>query len=71
MCKLDLNKPGLRIQVGVVMSEEKTISIRLDLVGELAKEFTYVKRRKGIKNNSELVRLLIAQEYQRLEGRQV
>jgi len=53
------------------MGEGRTISIRVDLSGELAKEFLFIKKRKGIKNNSELVRLLIAQEYQRLEGRTI
>ncbi|MEM2911602.1 MAG: hypothetical protein QW146_03770 [Candidatus Bathyarchaeia archaeon] len=49
------------------MKPEK-ISIRIDLEGDLAKYFLYLKQRKGIKNNSELIRLLIAEEYQRLTG---
>lgn len=52
------------------MTEEK-VTIRIDLMGDLAQEFLYLKKRKGIKNNSELVRLLIAEEYQRLAGRQI
>ena len=52
------------------MSEEK-VTIRIDLTDDLAREFLYLKKRKGIKNNSELVRLLIAEEYQRLAGRQL
>jgi metal-responsive CopG/Arc/MetJ family transcriptional regulator len=45
------------------------ISIRVDLEGDLAKEFEYLKRVKGIKNNSELIRLLIAEEYRRAGGK--
>ena len=52
------------------MSEEK-VTIRIDLTDDLAREFLYLKKRKGIKNNSELVRPLIAEEYQRLAGRQI
>jgi len=33
-----------------------------------AKHFNYLKGVKGIKNNSELVRLLIAEEYRRIAG---
>lgn len=49
----------------------KKVSIRIDLTGDLAREFLYLKKRKGIKNNSELVRLLIAEEYQRVSGHQI
>ena len=49
------------------MKEEK-IHIRLDLEGEVAKRFLYLKKRLGIKSNAELLRLLISQEYQRLIG---
>jgi len=53
------------------MSEKEKIAIRIDLTGDLANNFLFLKKRKGIKNNSELVRLLIAQEYQRIGGQQI
>jgi len=48
--------------------KEEEIQIRLVLKGDLARRFSYLKDRLGIHNNSELVRLLISQEYQRLAG---
>ena len=50
------------------MPKEEKVTIRIDLTGDLAKHFTYLKGVKGIKNNSELVRLLIAEEYRRIAG---
>jgi len=50
------------------MPEEEKVTIRIDLTGDLAKHFLYLKKVKGIKNNSELVRLLIADEYRRTSG---
>lgn len=42
------------------MSEEK-VTIRLDLEGEMANNFLSLKKKWGVKNNSELVRILIVQ----------
>ena len=53
------------------MSVKDKVSIRVDLTEDLAREFLYLKKRKGVKNNSELVRLLIAEEYERVSGRQL
>ena len=50
------------------MAGEKA-TIRIDLEGDLAKYFLLLKKRRGIKNNSELVRMLIAEEYQRVFGK--
>jgi len=50
------------------MPQEEKVTIRIDLTGDLAKHFLYLKEVKGIKNNSELVRLLIADEYRRISG---
>jgi len=47
------------------------INIRMDLQGDMANYFILLKKRKGIKNNTELVRILIVQEYDRLMGRQI
>ena len=44
------------------------VSIRLDLDEELAKRFTNIKNKMGIKNNAEVIRILISQEYQRHFG---
>lgn len=41
------------------------IVIRVILEGDLAKKFNLIKSRKGIKNNTELIRLLIAEEFAR------
>jgi len=49
--------------------EEERITLRVDLEGDIAKEFIYLKKIKGIKNNSELIRLLIAEEYRRAGGK--
>jgi len=46
----------------------KKVTIRIDLEGQLAEYFTYLKRRRGLKNNSELVRSLISEEYLRQTG---
>lgn len=45
-------------------SNKKTI-IRVELEGDIARKFTIIKTRKGIKNNTELIRLLIAEEFSR------
>lgn len=50
------------------MSKEEKVTIRIDLEGDLAKYFLYIKKIKGVMNNSELVRLLIAEEYHRIAG---
>jgi len=41
------------------------IAIRVVLEGDLARKFNLIKSRKGIKNNTELIRLLIAEEFAR------
>jgi len=46
----------------------KKVTIRIDLEGKLAEYFVYLKERRGLKNNSELVRMLISEEYQRQAG---
>jgi len=46
----------------------KKTCIRVDLTGDLEKNFLYVKKARGIKNSSEMIRLLIAEEYRRISG---
>jgi metal-responsive CopG/Arc/MetJ family transcriptional regulator len=41
------------------------IAIRVTLEGDLARKFDLIKSRKGVKNNTELIRLLIAEEFAR------
>ncbi|MCP8304836.1 MAG: hypothetical protein H3Z50_05140 [archaeon] len=41
------------------------IVIRVVLEEDLAKKFNLIKSRKGIKNNTELIRLLVAAEFDR------
>jgi hypothetical protein len=54
---------------GIMGEEPEKLIIRVDLDGDIAKEFLYLKKIKGIKNNSELIRLLIAEEYRRSGGK--
>jgi len=49
--------------------KEKTVRIRLDLEANEAKKFRYIKIRRGVKNNTELTRILINEEYIRLGGK--
>jgi len=41
------------------------VSIRLDLTDDLAEKFLSLKKKRGLKNNSEVVRQLIAEAAQR------
>ena len=41
------------------------VSIRVVLDDEVARKFDIIKSHKGIKNNTELIRLLIAEEFAR------
>lgn len=41
------------------------ITIRVVLDEEVARKFNIIKLHKGIKNNTELIRLLIAEEFAR------
>ena len=53
----------------VIMEQKNTqrnnISVRITLEGDIARKFNIIKTRKGIKNNTELIRLLIAEEFAR------
>lgn len=44
---------------------DNKIAIRISLEGDIARKFSIIKTRKGIKNNTELIRLLIAEEFSR------
>jgi hypothetical protein len=44
----------------------RKVTIRIDLDGSLAQDFLYLKEKRGLKNNSELVRMLIVEERQRI-----
>lgn len=46
-------------------SQRNDVSIRVTLEGDIARKFNIIKTRKGIKNNTELIRLLIAEEFTR------
>ena len=45
--------------------QRNDVSIRVTLEGDIARKFNIIKTRKGIKNNTELIRLLIAEEFTR------
>jgi len=42
------------------------IVVRVELEGELAKKFEFIKREKGIQNNTDVIRNLIAETYKQL-----
>lgn len=49
---------------------EDTERIRLDLIGIDAKKIRYVKHQRGIHFNTELIRLLITEEFKSLGGKE-
>ena len=60
-----LNTEGSTDRV-VKMFHSTSLSIRCEVEGELATQFETVKRSRGLKNNTEVVRSLIREEYLRL-----
>jgi hypothetical protein len=48
--------------------EKEKLTLRVKLKGENAKKFTAIKQRYGLKNNTEIIRFLISQEYAKIEG---
>jgi|YelNatPaOPRAMG01_1025707.scaffolds.fasta_scaffold34442_2 hypothetical protein len=46
-------------------TKDNKIVIRVVLEGDIARKFQMIKARKGVKNNTELIRLLIADEFAR------
>lgn len=66
----NLQRPGLspEITLSSPKEEQEQMSIRLDLDGKLLEEFNYLKDRRGLKNNSELIRVLLSEEYLRVRG---
>ena len=46
-------------------NNQEKVTIRIDLEGELAKEFLNLKKSRGILANSELIRMLIVEEWNR------
>ena len=41
----------------------KKVTIRIDLDGEMAQKFSYLKNKSGLKTNADVVRLMITQKY--------
>jgi len=52
------------------MANDK-VTIRIDLDGDLARYFLHLKKLRGIKNNSEMVRMLVAEEYNRVKKERI
>jgi len=52
-------------------NDDEKVTIRLDLEGESAQIFNKVKNARGVANNTELVRILLKEEYNRLPERQI
>ena len=46
-------------------TKSNKVGIRVILDEEVARKFNIIKSHKGIKNNTELIRLLIAEEFAR------
>ena len=49
----------------------KNILIQLELKGEEAERFLLVKQIKGLRRNTEVLRVLVAEEFQRLQNQGV
>ena len=49
-------------------NEKDVIYLKIALEGEVKKRFLLVKKKLGIESNSDLVRLLISQEHDKLFG---
>lgn len=49
------------------MTEQQKITINIDLKDELAEKFEAIKKAKGIRNNTDVVRNLIAEAYNKLK----
>lgn len=49
------------------MNNNGTLVLRVDLTGDSAREFEIIKKRKGLKQNSEVARLIIREAYALLE----
>jgi len=45
---------------------EEQVQVRLALEGEMAVRFDRIKKRYGLENNTDVVRLLITMEYDRI-----
>ena len=48
------------------MIEKEKIQLRLDLEGDLADKFKAIKQRKGLVNNTDVVRLIINEAFETL-----
>jgi hypothetical protein len=46
------------------MSDDKVLDIRLKLDGDVAQRFLEIKKAKGLKNETEVLRLIINEYYQ-------
>ena len=46
--------------------DEERVQVRLALEGEMAVRFDRIKKRYGLENNTDVVRLLITMEYDRI-----
>ena len=46
-------------------NEESTVNIRVELEGNLANAFLFIKKRRGLKHNSEVVRQLVSEAAKR------
>jgi len=44
------------------------INLRVDLEGKIAEDLKFLKEKRGLKNNSELIRLLITEAAQKLRA---
>jgi hypothetical protein len=47
------------------VNNHEKVTIRIDLEGELAKQFLELKKSRGVLANSEVIRMLIVEEFQR------
>lgn len=52
------------------MNEDKTVRLRMDFLGKDAKKINYIKKQRGITFNTELIRVLLTEEFKRLGGKE-
>ncbi len=53
-----------------MVKERRVERIRLDFEGKDAKKMKYIKEQRGITFNTELIRMLLTEEFKRLGGKE-
>lgn len=51
------------------MSDRESLQVKVVLKGDHAKQFAFIKTKRGLEHDSEVIRYLIAREYERIASR--